>query len=53
MVRWDSPLFSISWTDADVPHDDIWKAITEGLVKPPNVGTQAVGSFHRPTAPRF
>lgn len=42
MVRWDSPLFTVPWTDADVPADDIWKAITEGIVKPPNAGTQAV-----------
>ena len=42
MVRWDSPLFTVPWTDPDVPADDIWKAITEGIVKPPNAGTQAV-----------
>ncbi|KAI6043387.1 chromatin associated protein KTI12 [Pisolithus marmoratus] len=42
MVRWDSPLFTVSWTDEDVPADDIWRAITEGMVKPPNTGTQAV-----------
>ncbi|KAI0744184.1 chromatin associated protein KTI12 [Daedaleopsis nitida] len=42
MVRWDSPLFTVPWTDADVPADEIWKAVTEGFVKPPNAGTQAV-----------
>ncbi|KAI6139530.1 chromatin associated protein KTI12 [Pisolithus tinctorius] len=42
MVRWDSPLFTVSWSDEDVPADDIWRAITEGVVKPPNTGTQAV-----------
>ncbi|KAF8553683.1 chromatin associated protein KTI12 [Imleria badia] len=42
MVRWDSPLFTVPWTDTDVPADDIWRAITQGLVKPPNTGTQAV-----------
>ncbi|KAI5987325.1 chromatin associated protein KTI12 [Pisolithus marmoratus] len=42
MVRWDSPLFTMSWTDEDVPADGIWRAITEGMVKPPNTGTQAV-----------
>ncbi|KAH9948688.1 chromatin associated protein KTI12 [Amylocystis lapponica] len=42
MVRWDSPLFTVPWTDDDVPADEIWKAITEGNVKPPNAGTQAV-----------
>ncbi|KAI6103519.1 chromatin associated protein KTI12 [Pisolithus sp. B1] len=39
MVRWDSrhsPLFTVSWTDEDVPADDIWRAITEGVMKPPN-----------------
>lgn len=42
MVRWDSPLITIPWIDEDIPADDIWKAATEGNVKPPNVGTQAV-----------
>ncbi|KAH7885058.1 chromatin associated protein KTI12 [Phlebopus sp. FC_14] len=42
MVRWDSPLFTVPWTDADIPADDIWRAVTEGGVKPPNTGTQAV-----------
>ncbi|KAI0730316.1 chromatin associated protein KTI12 [Fomitopsis betulina] len=42
MVRWDSPLFTVPWTDEDVPAGDIWTAITEGTVKPPNSGTQAV-----------
>ncbi|KAI0769751.1 chromatin associated protein KTI12 [Trametes elegans] len=42
MVRWDSPLFTVPWTDPDVPIDDIWRAVTEGNVKPPNAGTQAV-----------
>ena len=43
MVRWDSPLFTVPWTDESPPNEGIWKAITEGLVKPPNVGTQSVG----------
>lgn len=43
MVRWDSPLFTVIWTDESPPNEDIWKAATEGLVKPPNVGTQSVG----------
>jgi len=42
MVRWDSPLFTVPWSEPDVPTELIWKAITEGNVKPPNVGTQAV-----------
>lgn len=44
MVRWDSPLFTVTWLDKDIPGEDIWKAITEGNVKPPNAGTQAVRS---------
>lgn len=47
MVRWDSPLITVPWTDEDVPADDIWKAVTEGNVKPPNAGTQAVSIFTR------
>jgi len=42
MARWDSPLFTVLWTDESPPNEDIWKAVTEGLVKPPNVGTQSV-----------
>ncbi|KAI5120338.1 hypothetical protein M0805_009414 [Coniferiporia weirii] len=42
MVRWDSPLFTVPWIDDEVPGDEIWKAITEGYVKPPNAGTSAV-----------
>lgn len=42
MVRWDSPLFTVPWSESDVPIELIWKAITEGNVKPPNMGTQAV-----------
>lgn len=42
MVRWDSPLFTVPWTDEDVPDEEIWLAITEGVVKPPNAGTSAV-----------
>ncbi|KAI0305651.1 chromatin associated protein KTI12 [Multifurca ochricompacta] len=42
MVRWDSPLFTVPWSESDVPIELIWKAVTEGNVKPPNVGTQAV-----------
>ena len=52
MVRWDSPLFTVPWTDPDVPADDIWRAITQGLVKPPNTGTQAVRVTPIHPAPR-
>lgn len=41
MVRWDSPLITVLWED-EVPVDQIWKAVMEGSVKPPNAGTQAV-----------
>lgn len=51
MVRWDSPLFTVPWTDPDVPADDIWRAITQGLVKPPNTGTQAVRRRYPYTLP--
>ncbi|KAJ7594829.1 chromatin associated protein KTI12 [Mycena floridula] len=39
MVRWDSPLFTVTWADATIPSDDIFAAITSGNVKPPNSGT--------------
>lgn len=42
MVRWDSPLFTVPWSESDILIIElIWKAITEGNVKPPNAGTQA------------
>lgn len=41
MVRWDSPLITVLWED-EAPTDQIWKAVMEGNVKPPNAGTQAV-----------
>jgi protein KTI12 len=42
MVRWDSPLFTVPWSEPDVPGAQIWDAITTATVKPPNAGTQAV-----------
>jgi len=42
MVRWDSPLFTILWTETDIPGPEIFDAITSGIVKPPNVGTSTV-----------
>ncbi|KAL5528544.1 KTI12 [Sanghuangporus sanghuang] len=42
MVRWDSPLITIPWTDEQLPGEDIWKAVMEGVVKPPNAGTSAI-----------
>jgi protein KTI12 len=48
MVRWDAPLFTVLWSDDDVPGEDMWKAITQGIVKPPNAGTQAVCRFTSP-----
>ncbi|KAK7057274.1 chromatin associated protein KTI12 [Favolaschia claudopus] len=41
MVRWDSPLFTVPWTDEDVPADEIVQALLTGYVKPPNSGTLA------------
>lgn len=45
MVRWDSPLFTVPWSDEDVPGEQIWVATTEGLVKPPKAGTTAVSIY--------
>ncbi|KAF9452346.1 chromatin associated protein KTI12 [Macrolepiota fuliginosa MF-IS2] len=39
MVRWDSPLFTVLWSDESIPNDSIWEAITKGNIKPPNSGT--------------
>ncbi|KAI0028793.1 chromatin associated protein KTI12 [Vararia minispora EC-137] len=42
MVRWDSPLFTVVWDDPSLPLNDIWASLTEGSLKSPNAGTQAV-----------
>ncbi|KAJ6586839.1 chromatin associated protein KTI12 [Mycena vulgaris] len=39
MVRWDSPLFTVLWTEERVPAAEIAQAILSGNVKPPNSGT--------------
>ncbi|KAJ7901744.1 chromatin associated protein KTI12, partial [Mycena olivaceomarginata] len=40
MVRWDSPLFTVPWTE-EVPAEQIAQALLTGHVKPPNSGTLA------------
>ncbi|KAG1882536.1 chromatin associated protein KTI12 [Suillus fuscotomentosus] len=40
MVRWDAPLFTIPWDDPTPPLERISDAVTTGIIKPPNVGTQ-------------
>jgi len=42
MARWDSPLFTVLWTEEYPPTSQIWAAITQGNVKSPNSGTLAV-----------
>jgi len=42
MVRWDSPLFTVSEDDEDVPGDAIWQAIISGVKRPPNRATDTV-----------
>jgi len=49
MVRWDSPLFTILWSDEQMPLQAIWEAISEGTVKPPNSGTVSVSIPHSVT----
>ncbi|CAG8635980.1 22_t:CDS:2, partial [Acaulospora colombiana] len=39
MVRWDSPLFTVPWNEDHLPVEEIWQAITAGVLKPPNAGT--------------
>ncbi|KAB5590746.1 Protein kti12 [Ceratobasidium theobromae] len=45
MVRWDSPLFTIPWSDETIPGEDIWRAITSGDKRPAN---QAVAAIAKP-----
>ncbi|KAJ6499385.1 chromatin associated protein KTI12 [Mycena sanguinolenta] len=40
MVRWDSPLFTVPWTE-ELPVEQIAQALITGNVKPPNSGTLA------------
>ncbi|KAG8812257.1 hypothetical protein FRC19_003274 [Serendipita sp. 401] len=42
MVRWDSPLFTIPWNEEQPPVDEIWQAVTGGLLRPPNAGTKSI-----------
>jgi protein KTI12 len=42
MVRWDAPLFTVMWNDEEIPGIQIWEAITQGSLKPPNSGTLTV-----------
>ncbi|KAF5389414.1 hypothetical protein D9757_004335 [Collybiopsis confluens] len=45
MVRWDSPLFTLVWTDESISQstlDSLWDAVDKGQVKNPNSGTVAV-----------
>lgn len=44
MVRWDSPLFTIPWSDETIPGEDIWRAITSGDKRPANQAVAAVRS---------
>ncbi|KAJ3827995.1 chromatin associated protein KTI12 [Lentinula raphanica] len=44
MVRWDSPLFTLLWSDESIPPnalDSIWDAVEKGKVSNPNSGTVA------------
>lgn len=41
-ARWDSPLFTIPWSDEGLPADDICDAITKGELRPPTQATVAV-----------
>ncbi|KAG8928769.1 hypothetical protein FRC02_006478 [Tulasnella sp. 418] len=36
MARWDSPLFTIPWTDEFIPGSEIWDTIMSGNTAPPN-----------------
>ncbi|KAG6868938.1 hypothetical protein C0993_007712 [Termitomyces sp. T159_Od127] len=42
MVRWDSPLFTVLWDENAPPMSQIWSALTQGNIKPPNSGTLSV-----------
>lgn len=45
MVRWDSPLFTLLWSDESIPQstlDALWDAVDKGKVSNPNSGTVAV-----------
>jgi protein KTI12 len=50
MVRWDSPLFTLPWNEEETPVEEIWQAVTAGVLKPPNAGTSSVRTSdqHRP-----
>jgi protein KTI12 len=42
MVRWDAPLFTVPWNEELALVEEIWQAVTTGVLKPPNAGTSSV-----------
>lgn len=42
MVRWDAPLFTVPWNEELAPVEEIWQAVTAGVLKAPNAGTSSV-----------
>jgi len=43
-VRWDSPLFTIPWSDDELPTEDIYNAIVKGELRPPTQATVAAAT---------
>ena len=50
MARWDSPLFTVPFDDAEMPLDAIWDAVVEGKAgkAKPGQATVLVGNSTAP-----
>lgn len=46
MSRWDSPLYSISFEDTELPVSEIWESLVLNKPKPPNQATVLVSTKH-------
>lgn len=45
MSRWDSPLYTISYDDTELPVPEIWESLVLNKPKPPNQATVLVSTF--------
>jgi protein KTI12 len=48
--RWDKPLFTVPWSDASPPVEDIWTAITGLPVEKPTITTTPISNLLSTTA---
>jgi protein KTI12 len=45
MARWDSPLYTVPWSDESAPAQEIWETVTAGAKAPSNVAVLLVRDY--------